>query len=350
MKLSLHECTLTYLESWLSSHDFSPKQASLLSQMIFRDQKLSEHPNLSSKLITKLQEEFDQTLPAISTVHESSDGTYKFMIRFQDGLEVESVLIPFHHRYTICLSTQVGCAMNCQFCYTGLQGLKRHLSAAEIVGEYMVVSNWWKAKKTEALMPNIVFMGQGEPLHNADEVKRAIEVFINPHGINLGPRQMTLSTAGHLPGIKKLVDFAPINIALSLHSPFEDQRTELIPINKQYPLSDILPALLELPKKKRQFLTLEYLLIKDFNMSDLHVERLSELFSHEEVIFNLIPFNPFPEARFERPDPVEIDLFKEKLVSKNLRVMVRTTKGDDILAACGQLHLEKLRRTKNVNR
>jgi 23S rRNA (adenine2503-C2)-methyltransferase len=350
MKTSLHECTFSFLESWLSSHDFSPKHAPLLSQMIFRENVLSEHPNLSPKLISVMSEQFETTLPEISTIHESSDGTYKFMIRFEDKLEVEAVLIPFHHRYTICLSTQVGCAMNCQFCYTGLQGLKRNLKASEIVGEYLAVSNWWKNKNPEALLPNIVFMGQGEPLHNVDEVKKAIEVFINPHGIGLGPRQMTLSTAGYLPGIKKLADFAPINIALSLHSPFEEERTELIPINKSFPLSEILPALLDLPKKKRQFLTLEYLLIKDFNMSDLHVERLSELFSGEEVIFNLIPFNPFPEARFERPDPVEIDLFKEKLVSKNLRVMVRTTKGDDILAACGQLHLEKLKTRKNVNR
>ncbi len=343
MKQSLHECTLADLES------FSPKQAPLLSHMIFRENALNEHPNLSSKLVQKLKEDFQLTLPEISQVHESSDGTYKFMVRFSDQLEVEAVLIPFHRRYTICLSTQVGCAMNCQFCYTGLQGLKRNLTAAEVVGQYLVVSNWWKDKNTEALMPNIVFMGQGEPLHNAEAVKRAIEVFTNPHGINLGQRQITLSTAGYLPGIKKLTDFVPINIALSLHSPFEDQRTELIPINKSYPLSEILPPLLELGKKKKKFLTLEYLLIKDFNMSDLHVERLSELFSGERVFFNLIPFNPFPEARFERPDPVEIDLFKEKLVSKNLRVMVRTTKGDDILAACGQLHLEKLRRTKNAN-
>lgn len=311
---------------------------------------ISSHPNLSPKLTQTLNADFDWSLPELSTISESTDGTYKFMVRFQDQLEVEAVLIPFHHRYTICLSTQVGCAMNCQFCYTGLQGLKRHLTASEIVGEYMAVASWWKKKNPEALMPNIVFMGQGEPLHNVEAVQKAVEVFMNPHGINLGARQMTLSTAGFLPGIEKLLNFPQINIALSLHSPFEDERSELIPINKKYPLSDIVPALLELPKKKRQFLTLEYLLIKDFNMSDLHVERLAELFSGEEVIFNLIPFNPFPEARFERPDPVEIDLFKEKLVSKNLRVMVRTTKGDDILAACGQLHLEKLKTRKNAIR
>lgn len=342
MKPHLHECTLSDLEA------FSKAQAPLLSHMIFRDFKLSQHPNLSDNLLTKLENDFTLSLPDISAVNESSDGTYKFMVKFADGLEVESVLIPFHHRYTICLSTQVGCAMNCKFCYTGLQGLKRHLAAHEIIGQYLSVVQFWREKKPEALMPNIVFMGQGEPLHNAKEVKKSIEVFLNPHGIGLGPRQMTLSTVGFLPGIKELTDFPPINIALSLHSPFEDERTELIPMNQKYPLSDILPALLELPRKKKQFLTLEYLLIKDFNMSDSHAQRLAELFSGEDVIFNLIPFNPFPEARFERPDPVEIDVFKEKLVSYKLRVMVRVTKGDDILAACGQLHLERLRKKKNA--
>ncbi len=349
MKSSLHECTLSDLESWLRTHQYSVTHGPLLSQMIFRDGEIKNHPNLSPNLVTQFINEFEMSLPKLSAIHESQDGTYKFMVKFKDSLEVEAVLIPFHHRYTICLSTQVGCAMNCQFCYTGLQGLKRNLQASEIVGQYLAVSSWWRNKTPNALMPNIVFMGQGEPLHNVDSVKKAIEVFINPHGIGLGARQMTLSTVGFLPGIERLTEFPQINIALSLHSPFEEERNELIPVNQRYPLAEILPAILKLPKKKRQFITLEYLLIKDFNMSDLHVNKLSELFSGAEVIFNLIPFNPFPGTKFERPDPVEIDLFKEKLVSKNLRVMVRTTKGDDILAACGQLHLEKLRRKQNVN-
>ena len=342
MKPNIYECTLSFLEASY------PKNAPLLSQMIFRNHKLETHPNLSYHILDKMNEEYSFELPEISSIHESEDGTYKFMVKFADGLEVESVLIPFHHRYTICLSTQVGCAMNCQFCYTGLQGLKRNLKAHEIVGEYLAITKWWKEKSPEALLPNIVFMGQGEPLHNCEEVKKAIEVFLNPHGINLGPRQMTLSTAGYLPGIEKLKDFPPINLALSLHSPFEEERTKLIPINKHYPLAAILPALLDLPKKKNQYLILEYLLIKNFNMSDKHVEALAEMFQNKKVIFNLIPFNPFPGTVFERPDHEEIDLFKEKLVSSKLRVMVRTTKGDDILAACGQLHLERLRKKKNA--
>lgn len=306
--------------------------------------------HVSSELIEKLKSRFSFDLPSISQIQKAEDGTIKFLVRFHDDMEVETVLIPFYKRFTVCLSTQVGCAMNCSFCYTGTQGLKRHLTAGEIVGQYLVASNWLKARDNRALSPSIVFMGQGEPLHNAKEVSQAIKVLNDTKLIGVGHRQMTLSTVGHLPGLMNLESFPPINFALSLHSPFEDQRSQLIPVNERYPLREVMERLDQIPLLKRQFITYEYLLIKDFNMSDDHVEELQKLLGHRKAILNLIPFNPFPGSQWKRPDASEIENFKEKLVQKKLRVMVRTTKGDDILAACGQLKVNKLARNNGTIR
>jgi 23S rRNA (adenine2503-C2)-methyltransferase len=310
---------------------------------LYKDRSLWER-HISSKLLSELEERMSFDLPKISSLQESSDGTVKFLIRFKDQLEVETVLIPFHKRFTVCLSTQVGCGMNCSFCYTGTQGLKRNLTAGEIVGQYIVAKNWLLEKNTEALQPSIVFMGQGEPLHNLTEVRQAIKVLNDRSLLGVGNRQMTLSTVGFLPGISSLKDFPRINFALSLHSPFEEERRKLIPINDKFPLSEVMKGLDEIPLLKRQFITYEYLLIKNLNMTDAHVEALAELLGPRPAIMNLIPFNPFPGSDWERPEASEVEAFKEKLVSKKLRVMVRTTKGSDILAACGQLKVNKLAR------
>lgn len=299
--------------------------------------------HISPSLLADLKNNFDFSLPTISTVQESADGTVKFLIRFHDQLEVETVLISFHKRYTVCLSTQVGCGMNCSFCYTGTQGLKRNLSAGEIIGQYLVARKWL-LEKGPALDPAIVFMGQGEPLHNFEEVRKAIDIFNHHLMIGIGHRLMTLSTVGYLPALKNLENFPSINLALSLHSPFQEERSQLIPINQKYELSEVLDALDKVPLLPRQFITFEYLLIKNFNMEDRHVEKLHELLGHRKAILNLIPFNPFPGSQWQRPDLQDIDDFKKKLVSKKLRVMVRTTKGSDILAACGQLKVNKLAR------
>jgi 23S rRNA (adenine2503-C2)-methyltransferase len=265
-------------------------------------------------------------------------------VQFSDLLEVETVLIPFHKKFTLCLSTQVGCAMNCSFCYTGTQGLKRNLSAGEIVGQYLQAFEWLQENQPKAMKPNIVFMGQGEPLHNVTEVKKAIEVFNDTKLVGLGRSQMTLSTVGFVPGIRELKDFPKINLALSLHSPFDHERNQLIPLNQKYPLKEVMHAFDEMIHLKEEFMTFEYLMIQDFNMFDEHVEGLFQLISQRKAVINLIPFNPFPGSEWKRPTVDEIHLFKEKLVSKKLRVMVRATKGDDILAACGQLKINQMAR------
>lgn len=307
-----------------------------LLEGLYQNREIWER-HLSRSTVALLQERFDLSLPQVLRTQKATDGTIKFQLGFQDGKEVETVLIPFHKRFTVCLSTQVGCAMNCSFCYTGTQGLKRHLTPGEIVGQYLVARNHLRSENAKALTPSIVFMGQGEPLHNAEAVVQALKVLGDTKVLGVGHRQMTLSTVGYLPALDKLKEFPRINLALSLHSPFEEERSQLIPVNQRFPLSEVMRKLDEIPLLPRQFITYEYLLVKDFNMSEAHAEALGELLATRPALVNLIPFNPFPGSRWQRPSAEDIETFKEKLVSRRLRVMVRQTKGDEILAACGQL-------------
>lgn len=338
-KQSIFNLTKDEINLLLDSSGISTKISTALFENLYKRKKRKNI--LSGKLNQILETNFDLNLPKIKQVNESEDGTIKFLIGFADDMAVETVLIPFHHKFTVCLSTQVGCAMKCSFCYTGTMGLKRHLSAGEIVGQYMVAWNHLRdIFPDHDFAPNIVFMGQGEPLHNADSVKKAIEIFMESSGLGIGPRQMTLSTAGHLPGLKKFSStFPKINLALSLHSPFNEIRNKLIPINEQWPLEDIFAELktIEAGLKKSQFIVYEYLLIKDLNDRDEDAQELARLLKDTRAIINIIPFNPFPGSEYKRPSPDDVGVFKDKLVELKLRTHVRTTKGSDILAACGQL-------------
>ncbi len=329
--------------SLLAKSGASPFVLPFLLDGIYRSEAvLGRH--VSPGLLTQLREELDFSLPAITAQQEATDGTVKFLLRLTDGLEVETVLIPFHKRFTVCLSTQVGCAMNCSFCYTGTQGLKRHLTSGEIVGQYLTVKRWLQARVPGELPPSIVFMGQGEPLHNVAEVEQAIRIFTDSQLVDLGHRQLTLSTVGYLPALPRLRESPKVNLALSLHSPFEAERRQLIPVSERFPLEAVLRELDRLPLLPRQFITYEYLMIRDFNISPRHADALGDLLGHRKALVNLIPFNPFPGARWERPSAEAVEAFREALVARKLRVMVRTTKGAEILAACGQLKVTHLAR------
>jgi 23S rRNA (adenine2503-C2)-methyltransferase len=347
MNNSVYSLTFFHWQDLLLKWDESPLVLPFLLDGLYKDKSIWDK-HLSKKLKENIEKNYNLDLPLISETQTAQDGTIKFLVRFNDGFEVETVLIPFHKRFTVCLSTQVGCAMNCSFCYTGTQGFKRNLTSGEIVSQYILAKNWLREKNSKSLNPNVVFMGQGEPLHNAEEVKNAIEILNDSRMIGIGKSQMTLSTVGYLSGIHKIKDFPKINFALSLHSPFQDERSKLIPINETNVLVDIIKAFDEVSLLHRQFITYEYLLIKNFNMTDRHVEGLTNLLKNRKAILNLIPFNPFPGSHWERPNQDEIELFKKKLVSNKLRVMIRTTKGAEILAACGQLKVNKLARNKDA--
>ena len=338
MKLdkSIYELSENELKSFLETNAISSEFSATIFRNLYKKNK-HEQP-ISKKIMALLGSNFTFHLPTIHTVSKSPDGTVKFLMMFSDGKSVETVLIPFHKRFTVCLSSQVGCAMKCSFCYTGTMGLSRHLRSSEIIGPYIVAANYLDTELgLKTMSPNIVFMGQGEPLHNSAEVLKAIQVMMEPLGLGMGPRQMTLSTAGYLPGIKKLNDFPKINIALSLHSPFNDIRKELIPINQHFPLEDIFEALDGLDLMKRQFIVYEYLLIDGLNDRVEDADELKKLLGERKSAINIIPFNPFPGSKYKRPSNEKVEFFKEMLVERKLRTMIRTTKGSDILAACGQL-------------
>lgn len=357
--MNFYGLTLNELSFWCEENLYNKTNATKLFQLLYKNKltlteveskNASTHPPIFPKnFIEHIKNVFDFSLPKIRTAKISQDQTIKLLLEFHDGRSVETVVIPFHNKRTICLSTQVGCAMNCSFCYTGTQGLTRNLSAHEIVGLYLVSYQYFEMiTKEKQTKPNIVYMGQGEPLHNFDEVKKATEIFLETFGIELGPRNITLSTAGYLPGILKLKDFPRINLALSLHSALDSKRNELIPLNIKYPLKDVLKNLEELPRLKRQYIMCEYLMIKEFNDQEEDLLALVEALKDLPAIVNLIPFNPFPGAKYQRPEMSEVEKFQQKLEANDIPAMIRTTKGDEILAACGQLYIDELNKKKKI--
>lgn len=278
-------------------------------------------------------------LPFIDDVQTSLDSTVKFLFSFQDGKKVETVLIRFNQKYTVCLSSQVGCAMNCAFCYTGTQGLTRSLKTEEIIGQFLAVQTWLTQNRpNDDRILNVVFMGQGEPLHNFDNVKTAVEILISQNGLSLADHKITISTSGYMPGLLRWkAEMPSVNIALSLHSPIDEKRSQLIPINRKYPLKDVIPLIEQFPQGKKRFVTYEYLLIHDFNDSTEDALQTANLLVGTKAFVNLIPFNPFPGTKWQRPTDDKIQTFHDVIESFRIPVTIRTTKGDQILAACGQL-------------
>lgn len=287
---------------------------------------------------------FDFTLPEITQAQQAKDRTVKFLINFDSdnpqSNSVEAVLIPFQGKYTLCVSSQVGCAMNCSFCFTGTQGLKRSLKTEEIIGQYLKAQEWLITHRPDdTWISNIVFMGQGEPLHNFECVQKACLIFTSQHGLSIGPQKITVSTSGFTPGLLKwLAQPLGVNLALSLHSTRTEIRNELIPINKKYPLSDVLKIIDQIPLQNKQFVTYEYLLVNELNDSMDDAHQLGELLKSKRALINLIPFNPFPGSKYKRPKREKIESFKNILNGYKVPTMIRTTKGDQVLAACGQLN------------
>ncbi len=325
-------------EKWAMSCDQGPKP---LRRMIVALVKgagfLDEHPEIAQSFLLKVKKRYFLNDLKVSKKHLSSDGTIKFLFSLGDGQSIESVALSFNKRYTLCLSSQAGCGMNCQFCATGKVGLKRNLLAHEIVHQYLFLWQQLNIEGKHPQTPNIVFMGQGEPLHNFDELKKAIAILCSMPGIALGPKQITISTVGYLPGLRRFNELPPVNLAISLHSPFNQQRDELIPVNRAYSLEELFNVLENFDWHHRKRINFEYLLLGGVNDSTEHAQALATLVSQFPNLVNLIPFNPFPGSGFKRPSVESINNFKESLVKKKVMVMIRQTKGDDVLAACGQL-------------
>lgn len=353
VKQNFYSLSFSDLNRMFENHDLGSQTASWLFNWHY---KKNQRDFLKSGRLARrdahfIQDTFDFDLPIIDQVKKAQDKTVKFLMKLPDGKKVESVLIPFQGKYTLCISSQVGCAMNCSFCFTGTQGFFRNLKTSEIIGQFLVAQGWLKENRpNDCRILNVVFMGQGEPLHNFEAVKTTAEIMISQHGLSLAPYKITLSTAGHLPGLQRWKKEMPdINIALSLHSPFEEERTKLIPINQRYPLKEVLKVVDQIPSGPKRFVTYEYLLIEDFNDSPEHAKALGELLENKKAYINLIPFNPYPGSSYKRPSQQNMLRFRGYLEKFEIPITLRTTKGDEILAACGQLKSSQSKKIKRLS-
>lgn len=336
----LYSFPLEDLRAWLQSKGLARFGADQIYNWVYKNWELDPllWTNVAKKTKEALLAEFELAPPKIVWQGLSSDGTRKFLVRMHDGKTVETVAIAAEDRLTLCISSQVGCAIGCTFCHTGTMGLTRNLQAGEIVGQFVAVTKWLQDNvDANARLSNIVYMGQGEPLHNFDEVKKSATIFLEEKGIGLSQRKVTLSTSGLVPQIKKLWDFPPINIAISLHAAHNDVRTELMPINKAFDLERLFDAIRTIPLKARRRITYEYILIAGLNDREEDIEGLMRLLDVETSKVNIIPFNEYPESRFKRPTDTHIRWFQKRLLDNGYTCTVRVTKGHDILAACGQL-------------
>jgi 23S rRNA (adenine2503-C2)-methyltransferase len=338
---SFYQYTYLEMRELLESRGLSVSVANKLFNWHYKKRQYTPClQDISSEALAFIATELAFDLPVIETIQESDDRTVKFLFSFPDGKKVETVLIPSFQRYKICLSSQVGCAMKCTFCHTGLQGFERHLGPHEIVGQYLAAQRWLSEnRKADDRIGTIVFMGQGEPLHNFDSVKKACEIFLSQHGLSLAADKITISTAGHLPGLQRWKNEMPdVNLALSLHSTNDEKRNELIPINAKWPLKDVLQSIDDIPRSPKRFVMYEYLVAGGFNDSETDARDLGKTLQGKKAFVNLIPFNPFPGAKYKRPSEEEVHRFKSVLDEYGVSSLVRFTRGQDILAACGQLN------------
>jgi 23S rRNA (adenine2503-C2)-methyltransferase len=313
-------------------------RAKQIYQAIYRGQAagLVQISTLPARLRQDLAERHALGLPGIAHLYQSTDGTRRYLLALEDGRTVETVLMPEGERDTICISSQVGCPVDCKFCMTALMGLERSLTAGEIVGQVLLVVRENQLRQEGGRL-NIVMMGQGEPLLNLENVIKATRILLDPSGFGLSPRRVTVSTAGIVPRIAEL-GREPVRpkLAVSLNASTEEMRQELMPITRKYHLKDLLAACKAYPLRPWEKLTFEYVLLRGVNDSDADARRVVKLLAHLNAKVNLIALNPGPGIPYETPDPERVASFQE-IVRRALPCFVRKPRGLDIYAACGQL-------------
>ena len=294
--------------------------------------EFSQMTDLSISLREKLYEIFTISPFVIKKALTATDGTIKLLFSLPEGDEIETVIMSYDKRITICVSSQVGCPVKCKFCATGMMGFRRNLKTYEIIGQVFYAQRYIGKKIT-----NVVFMGMGEPLLNYSNIVKSVYILNDKEGYNIGQRRMTLSTVGIVEGIKNLEEESVRpNLAFSLHAPFDDKRDKIVPINKNYPLSKIIPALLEYRRVTHRKITIEYVIINNVNDSDKDAKRLRDIARTLRAKVNIIPLNPVPGISFVPPKKKKIEHFS-KIVGEKVEVSIRKSKGRDIQAACGQL-------------
>ena len=289
--------------------------------------------DLSKKLRAGLQEKASVGIPEVVYEQPSRDGTHKWVLELSCNNRVESVFIPDGDRGTLCVSSQVGCSLDCSFCSTGKQGYNRNLSAGEIIAQL-----WVAMHRMDKRVTNVVFMGMGEPLANFDPVVTAMNSMQDDLAYMLSKYRVTLSTSGIVPALKRLRELTDVSLAVSLHAPSNELRDQLVPINRKYPLEELIPACREFIRgDKRRKITWEYVMLDGINDTDAHAKSLIRLLEGTPSKLNLIPFNPFPGTEYRSSSPERIEAFRQRMMKAGIMAMTRKTRGDDIDAACGQL-------------
>ena len=311
----------------------------------------SEMTNLSKSLRSKLSSEAAFVVPEIINDQVSDDGTRKWLLRLEDGNSIETVFIPEAGRGTLCVSSQVGCALNCSFCATARQGFNRNLTSAEIIGQLRLANQLLVSAENERPVTNVVMMGMGEPLLNYDNVVRAMQLMQEDFAYGLSKRRVTLSTSGLLPEMQQLSKDCAVSLAVSLHAPDDELRNELVPINRKYPIRELMKACREytrgLPHQK---ITFEYVMLDGVNDSDNDARKLAKMVGNVPCKINLIPFNPFKNSGYSSSPLSRINRFRDILMQKGIMTVTRKTRGEEIDAACGQLAGKFADRTRRTER
>ncbi|WP_223787899.1 23S rRNA (adenine(2503)-C(2))-methyltransferase RlmN [Marinicella meishanensis] len=303
--------------------------------------------NFSKVLRARLKDDYQVAVPTLLSEQVSKDGTIKWLLKVDEVNAVETVFIPEKNRGTLCVSSQVGCTLNCTFCATGAQGFNRHLTTAEIIAQVWVAAKQLGHHGLDRKITNVVMMGMGEPLANYSQVLPALNIMRDDFGFGLANRRVTVSTAGLVPYIDRLNADADVSLAISLHAPHDELRNQLVPLNKKYNIKTLLASCKNFIQNKRKArITIEYTLIDGMNDRPEHARALCKLLANIPSKINLIPFNPFPGTAFKQSQPEAIEAFKGVCMKNGFITTVRKTRGDDIAAACGQLAGEFMDRTR----
>jgi 23S rRNA (adenine2503-C2)-methyltransferase len=339
-KIDIKELDCEQLVFWLKSHQIRPFRATQILKWIYirQAETFEEMTDLKKEVRSLISEYFSIDRLRIQAIEKSKDGSCKYLFALRDGRQIESVLIPERDHYTLCISSQVGCAQKCRFCLTGKSGLVRNLTSGEIIAQIRDVL--YRHDSNDKPITNIVFMGMGEPLANYSQVVKALSLLTNnEYGLKIANRRITLSTAGLVPEILKLGQDAKVNLAVSLNASDNLTRNHLMPINRTYPIEVLLLACQRYPLQRGRKITFEYILIRGVNDSTKDAKRLAKMLSPIKAKINLIPFNEHSGSDFRTPLPETIWSFRKILLDKHYITIIRHSKGRDIMAACGQLRV-----------
>ena len=339
------------LEQFLAARSEKPFRARQIMQWIYQRSvdDFDEMTDLSKNLRARLKADAEIEAPEVKSRHNSEDGCVKWLFTSGAGQAVETVFIPETDRGTLCISSQVGCALDCAFCATGAQGFNRNLTSSEIIGQVRhAINELPRRDNGEPAVTNVVFMGMGEPLANYRNVVPVLELLVSDWSYGMSRRRVTVSTSGIVPHIDKLADDCNVALAVSLHAANDELRNQIVPINKLHPISTLLNACWQYAaKRSNRFITFEYVMLRGVNDSLAHANELATLLKDKPAKINLIPFNPFQGTEFRRSSAETIRAFQDRLRSRGLVATTRKTRGDDIDAACGQLAGKVSDRVKN---